>query len=970
MRPGDRWQSLLAVLVLFIAAAASLYRAGPSPHRSALPPAAEPPLPRPVAAVQAPLDEAAGLLQAKQPRAALKAGDWALVAARHAGDRVGIARAWEARAHAWEALKRQPEAVSAWRTAAKAWAAAGDGPGQVAALSAAALRLVRSDPAEADALVAQALAVGREEPQRPRAAARQMIAAGAAFYDQGRLGVAKQFWTAALALQEKVAPDSMELAETLHLLGGLAKELSDLDAAREYHLRALDIRNRRKAGSLEVAESLHDLGAVAWTHSQWAAARDYLQRALALREKLKPGSLAVAETLRGMGMLVQSLRQPAAAKEKYRRALTIQEKLAPGSLAEASTRMSLGFLLADQGDLAEARAHQQRALAIRRRLAPDSVALVFSLHNLGAMAWEQGQWIEAERLFQESWALVRRRAAAVTGDEALWRYSGSNAFFAAPLLEAQIARGELWPALVTMEESRAQALQQLLLDRRLDISGAPAALKAAHQATAATRDRAEQAASLASQARQLTENRLETLSARRGAAPVALARARADRDAASRQLDAAHAAYTRARVKADQCWAEIRQRARPDVVSPLSLAQAQQALPAGTLFVAFFVTNEQTHLFLLHRTPGGAPVLSVHTLPVAYQALQQQVQQARQELIHPGLISRQRESGGRLFATLFPPKAQPLLQGARRLLISPDGPLWELPFAALPTSGQEEPHYLGLDRPITYTQSLTLFARSRQDRPPARGRRPVALVVGDPIFASRSLRPIAVASASPAGGVDQGELFSLSPDRLPPAPLPETRTEAERIARGYGGSPLLGEQATEAALRQRLGEADVIHLATHSFWNRERPMSSGVLLTVPEPQPPAGKTDNDGALQAWEISSQLRLRAELVVLSACETGRGAPALSEGIIGLTRALQSAGARSIVASQWKVADESTAALMVAFHQKLRQGWAKDEALRQAMASVQQAPRTAHPYYWAPFFLVGDPDNPSLGAEHRPS
>src|SRR5207248_4858503 len=172
-------------------------------------------------------------------------------------------------------------------------------------------------------------------------------------------------------------------------------------------------------------------------------------------------------------------------------------------------------------------------------------------------------------------------------------------------------------------------------------------------------------------------------------------------------------------------------------------------------------------------------------------------------------------------------------------------------------------------------------------------------------------------------------------------------------------------RATEAALRQRIEKADVIHLATHGFLNPVRAMSSGVLLTVPEREPEAGQTNDDGALQAWEIYSQLHLKAELVVLSACETGRGENVAGEGIVGMTRALQYAGARSVVASQWKVADESTATLMVAFHRKLRRGLAKDEALRQAMATVRQQPRTALPYFWAPFVLVGDPENHGLRA-----
>src|SRR5204863_5551514 len=143
----------------------------------------------------------------------------------------------------------------------------------------------------------------------------------------------------------------------------------------------------------------------------------------------------------------------------------------------------------------------------------------------------------------------------------------------------------------------------------------------------------------------------------------------------------------------------------------------------------------------------------------------------------------------------------------------------------------------------------------------------------------------------------------------------------------------LGERATEAAVRQQIETADVIHFATHGYLHPVRPMSSGLLLTAPEQEPEIGETANDGALQAWEIYSQLKLRAELVVLSACETGRGQNMRAEGIVGLTRALQYAGARSVVASQWNVADESTATLMVAFHRGLRAGLAKDEALRQA-------------------------------------
>jgi len=131
--------------------------------------------------------------------------------------------------------------------------------------------------------------------------------------------------------------------------------------------------------------------------------------------------------------------------------------------------------------------------------------------------------------------------------------------------------------------------------------------------------------------------------------------------------------------------------------------------------------------------------------------------------------------------------------------------------------------------------------------------------------------------------------------------------------------------------------------------------SSGVFLS---PGVGGDDTRDDGVLQAWECygPEAIRLRAEVVALSACRSGGGEQRPGEGIIGLTRALQVAGARGVVASQWSVADASTPLLMLAFHRALRAGRTKDQALRRAM--VQTARRWPHPFHWAPFFLAGDP------------
>ena len=106
-----------------------------------------------------------------------------------------------------------------------------------------------------------------------------------------------------------------------------------------------------------------------------------------------------------------------------------------------------------------------------------------------------------------------------------------------------------------------------------------------------------------------------------------------------------------------------------------------------------------------------------------------------------------------------------------------------------------------------------------------------------------------------------------------------------------------------------------------------------------------------------ELFEQVRLNAELVVLAACRTGLGQDIRGEGVIVLTRAFLSAGARSVAVSLWNVSNTGTAELMKAFYRELRSGLSKDIALQRAMTSVAAAPRSRHPFYWAPFVLVGD-------------
>lgn len=189
-------------------------------------------------------------------------------------------------------------------------------------------------------------------------------------------------------------------------------------------------------------------------------------------------------------------------------------------------------------------------------------------------------------------------------------------------------------------------------------------------------------------------------------------------------------------------------------------------------------------------------------------------------------------------------------------------------------------------------------------------------------------------------------------------PLPGTETEVESIStmftqRGYSVNVLLKNQASEKFIKSGiLDKYSILHFATHGFVNSEKPELSGLLLA----QDSAG--GNDGILYSSEIYN-LRLNADLTVLSACETGLGKVRKGEGIIGLTRALIYAGSRNIIVSLWPVSDQSTSTLMVDFYSNLLRGRRSENYsvwLRKAKLKMINRGTYSNPFYWSPFILVG--------------
>ena len=168
--------------------------------------------------------------------------------------------------------------------------------------------------------------------------------------------------------------------------------------------------------------------------------------------------------------------------------------------------------------------------------------------------------------------------------------------------------------------------------------------------------------------------------------------------------------------------------------------------------------------------------------------------------------------------------------------------------------------------------------------------------------------------------------------------------EAVDVAKSFKGKPYCGNNANKITVLEKIKNQDIIHFSCHSFFDTSKPLKSGLLL------------HNDEILTAEEIF-KLDLNSELITLSACETGLSENKTGDELIGLTRALLYAGTPSVVVSLWSVHAIATKEFMIDFYKNLQNGQKKSSALKNAQLKLMENPKYSHPFYWAPFILVGD-------------
>ncbi len=268
-----------------------------------------------------------------------------------------------------------------------------------------------------------------------------------------------------------------------------------------------------------------------------------------------------------------------------------------------------------------------------------------------------------------------------------------------------------------------------------------------------------------------------------------------------------------------------------------------------------------------------------------------------------------------------------------RVVFIPQGPLFLVPFAALQ---DEAGQYLIEQHTILTAPSIQALALTRAQHAPRR--------IGSTYTPQKLLL---------VGNPTMPQVWNSYTNQMEPlSALPGSEQEVMEIANTYRATALVGESATEAVVKQRIGDAMVVHLATHGLLEYEAPQTSGG-QGVPGAIALAPGNGEDGLLTSTEILEDLKLSAEIVVLSACDTGRG-DITGDGVIGLSRSLMAAGTPTVIVSLWAVPDAPTAQLMMAFYRKLLQEETRDQALRQAMLETMAA--YPNPSDWAAFTFIG--------------
>jgi tetratricopeptide (TPR) repeat protein len=788
-------------------------------------------------------------------------------------------------------------------------------------------------------------------------------------------------------------------AMALNNLGLVYVKLGEADTALDYYQQSLalwrTLGNRR-----EEANTLSNLGAAQAQQHLSAKALATYQQSLPLWQQAGDRR-GEARALQRVGELYAQLGDSTNALAHFERVLTLVRN-AGDRLREAEVLTGCGNAILSRGDPGKAQALFTEAVTILKDIG-NRASEAQALFGLARVERALGRLAESRRFIEEALARVETVRAGVDSQLARTSYRAT----VQPLYEfhidllmrmhhAQPSVGFAALALQASEWARARLLLEQLAEARVDIrQGTDATLLARERALTellnAKAQRRLQSPTVASDPQQANlqqeirqiEDELQQVQAR------------------MRQVSPHYAALT--------------------LPQPLGLGEIQALLDANTLLLEYALGDERSYLWVVSASGvAGYELPQKSQIEDAVRRLGKSLN-ARAGKV-PGETAALRaeriaeadaqvaQTAGKLSEWLLPAAAQ---LGDKRLLIVPDGALQYLPFAMLPepvaggqgagssktvAGGQRSGVSAGeaggktvISHVITDHQSLT-----PDHQPPTTGYQP--LIVNHELITLPSASVLAVLRNELAGrapapkqlAIFADPVFSASDPRLKltanrrataaPAPvasriiahlpedggsdqirliprLPFTREEANQIyalaANDASFKAVDFKASRTLALSPDLGQYRYLHFATHGYLDSERAGLSALVLSLVDED---GRRQ-DGFLRAHELYN-LNLPAELVVLSACQTGLGKDYSGEGMIGLTRGFMYAGAARVIVSLWNINDRATASLMVRFYQKvLKEGERPAAALRRAQIEMWQQRKWQSPFYWAAFALQGE-------------
>ena len=757
---------------------------------------------------------------------------------------------------------------------------------------------------------------------------------------------ALEFYSQAMAIftEQDSKPNQ---AITLNNIG-IAYQLSgEYQKALDYLQQSLPLFRATNDKNSE-AYTLLNIGRVYQRLKQHEKALGYYSQAQALQRET--GNRAQeAETLDEMGEAYAATGQYAKALDYHQQAIQILQTI--GNVRrEAMARSRLGDTYNELGQPEKALEQLNQALATFRSLG-DLANAANALEGSARVEQKRGNLAEAQKQIAESLALietVRARSGSLQM-RASYRATVEDKFefFINVLMQehaADPARGFDAQALQTSERGRARSLVEQLNEASVDIRrGVDAGLLEKERDLARVLN-AKAQRELQVRARK-DANELATL---------------------QREISALEDEYQQVQAAIRQSSPQYAALTQPQ---PLSLKEIQQQLDPDTLLLEYALGSERSYLWVV-----GPDSLKTYVLPkqdeiqetakqvyesLSARSVSQSLETPAQRVSRIAQADEQlQKSTAELSRMVLAPAAEEL--GNKRLVVVADGVLQYVPFAALSAGNRR---LLIVDHEIVSLSSASALAVQRQNLANREAAPKTLAVIADPVFSTNDPRLKKAAAEAPVAEASTRSLEHLPANakgnggQLSIPRLPFTRWEADQIlavARSGANLKALDFRANRSiATGGELSKYRYVHFATHGYLDTTRAGLSAIVLSLYDEE---GKPQ-DGFLRTHDVYN-LKLPAELVVLSACETGLGKDVRGEGLEGLTRGFMYAGARRVIVSLWNVNDKATASLMQRLYTgMLRNGKTPAAALRAAQVEMLRNAQWQSPYYWAPFVMQGE-------------